>query len=65
MTPNLVSIVMPTYKPRYFAQVLESMVAQTYAALQLVICDADAHGVIEAVVASKLLVAPSPFAISN
>ncbi|QOY21722.1 hypothetical protein FYK61_10055 [Xanthomonas citri] len=56
---------MPTYKPRYFAQVLESMVTQTYAVLQLVICDADANGAIEAVVASKLLVAPFPFATRN
>ncbi|USJ00567.1 hypothetical protein MUG10_22175 [Xanthomonas prunicola] len=61
----LVSIVMPPYKPRYFAQALDSVLAQTYAALQLVICDADAHGAIEAMLASKLLVAPFPFATSN
>lgn len=32
--PALVSIVMPAYKPRYFAQALDSVLAQTYTALE-------------------------------
>ncbi|MCC8471076.1 glycosyltransferase [Xanthomonas phaseoli] len=60
MTPNLVSIVMPTYKPRYFAQALDSVLAQTYPALELVICDDNADGAIEAALASSLADAPFP-----
>lgn len=58
--PALVSIVMPTYKPRYFAQALDSVLAQTYTALELVICDDNTDGAIEAVLASRLADAPFP-----
>ncbi|UXA51024.1 glycosyltransferase [Xanthomonas prunicola] len=51
---------MPTYKPRYFAQALDSVLAQTYPALELVICDDNADGAIEAVLASRLADAPFP-----
>ena len=61
MTANaLVSIVMPTCKPRHFAQALDSVLAQTYTALELVICDDNANGAIEAVLASRLADAPFP-----
>ncbi|WP_258072099.1 glycosyltransferase [Xanthomonas arboricola] len=59
-SPALVSIVMPTYKPRYFAQALDSVLAQTYPALELVICDDNAEGAIEAVLASRVADAPFP-----
>ncbi|NHF66896.1 glycosyltransferase [Xanthomonas hortorum] len=51
---------MPTYKPRYFAQALDSVLAQTYTALELVICDDNTDGAIEAVLASRLANAPFP-----
>lgn len=57
---TLVSIVMPTYKPRYVAQALDSVLAQTYPALELVICDDNADGAIEAVLASRLAEAAFP-----
>lgn len=61
MTANaLVSIVMPTCKPRHFAQALDSVLAQTYTALELVICDDNANGAIEAMLASRLADAPFP-----
>ncbi|NIK00705.1 GT2 family glycosyltransferase/glycosyltransferase involved in cell wall biosynthesis [Xanthomonas arboricola] len=59
-SPALVSIVMPTYKPRYFAQALDSVLTQTYPALELVICDDNADGAIEAALASRLADAPFP-----
>ncbi|MCE4370797.1 glycosyltransferase [Xanthomonas hortorum] len=51
---------MPTYKPRYFAQALDSVLAQTYTALELVICDDNTDGAIEAVLASRLADVPFP-----
>ncbi|WAT13629.1 glycosyltransferase [Xanthomonas fragariae] len=51
---------MPTCKPRHFAQALDSVLAQTYTALELVICDDNANGAIEAVLASRLADAPFP-----
>ncbi len=57
---TLVSIVMPTYKPRFFGQALDSVLAQTYPALELVICDDNGDGAIEALLASRLADAPSP-----
>ncbi|HCL3239822.1 TPA: glycosyltransferase family 2 protein, partial [Pseudomonas aeruginosa] len=35
----LVSIVMPTYKLEYFEDALDSVLGQTYLALELIICD--------------------------
>lgn len=49
-SPALVSIVMPTYKFRYFERTLDSVLGQTYPALELVICDDNADGEIAAVV---------------
>ncbi|AEL07082.1 glycosyltransferase family A protein [Xanthomonas campestris pv. raphani] len=49
---------MPAYKAAFFAQALDSVLAQTYTALELVICDDNADGAIEVVLASRLLVAP-------
>ncbi|MBO9854474.1 glycosyltransferase [Xanthomonas phaseoli] len=51
---------MPTYKPRFFGQALDSVLAQTYPALELVICDDNGDGAIEALLASRLADAPSP-----
>ncbi|WP_108820857.1 glycosyltransferase, partial [Xanthomonas fragariae] len=51
---------MPTCKPRHFAQALDSVLAQTYTALELVICDDNANGAIEAMLASRLADAPFP-----
>ncbi len=39
----LVSIVIPAYSPRFFAACLDSAVAQTYANLEIVVCD-DSEG---------------------
>jgi O-antigen biosynthesis protein len=36
---GLVSVVMPAYKPRFIAQALDSVAAQTYRPLELVVCD--------------------------
>lgn len=57
---TLVSIVMPTYKPRYFAQALDSVLAQTYPALELVICDDNGDGAIESILLPRLASAPFP-----
>jgi O-antigen biosynthesis protein len=46
----LVSIVMPAYKFRYFERALDSVLAQTYPALELLICDDNPDGTIAAVV---------------
>ncbi|MBB3805118.1 hypothetical protein FHR53_003735 [Xanthomonas arboricola] len=50
---------MPTYKPRHFAQALNSVLTQTYPALELLICEDNANGAIEAVLASNSLPATS------
>ncbi|MBN0077682.1 glycosyltransferase, partial [Pseudomonas aeruginosa] len=40
MSANVrVSIVMPTYKLEYFEDALDSVLGQTYPALELIICD--------------------------
>lgn len=39
MSPVLVSIVMPAYKAQYFEAALDSVLAQAYSALELIICD--------------------------
>ncbi|MCC4614024.1 glycosyltransferase [Xanthomonas campestris pv. esculenti] len=51
---------MPAYKPRYFAQALDSVLAQTYPALELVICDDNGDGTIESILAPHLASAPFP-----
>ncbi len=56
----LVSIVMPTYKPAYFTQALDSLLAQTYAALELVICDDNGDGAIAALLELRLADATFP-----
>ena len=40
----LVSIAMPTYKIQYFEQALDSVLSQTYPALELIICDDSPDG---------------------
>ncbi|MEA9606972.1 glycosyltransferase [Xanthomonas campestris pv. plantaginis] len=59
-SPALVSIVMPTYKLRFFERALDSVLAQTHTALELVICDDNADGTIEAAVAARSADAPFP-----
>lgn len=46
----LVSVVMPAYKARYFEQTLDSVLAQTYPTLELVICDDNPDDAIAAIV---------------
>ncbi|KWV14242.1 glycosyltransferase [Xanthomonas translucens] len=61
MTPNsLVSIVMPAYKFRYFERTLDSVLGQTYPALELVICDDNPDGTIAAAVERKRASASFP-----
>jgi GT2 family glycosyltransferase/glycosyltransferase involved in cell wall biosynthesis len=49
---GLVSVVMPAYKPRFIAQALESVAAQTYRPLELVVCDDSTNDRIEREVAA-------------
>ncbi|NIJ79037.1 GT2 family glycosyltransferase/glycosyltransferase involved in cell wall biosynthesis [Xanthomonas arboricola] len=56
----LVSIVMPAYKSRYFERTLDSVLAQTYPALELVICDDNEDGAIAALLEARVAVAPFP-----
>ncbi|KTF35635.1 glycosyltransferase family 2 protein, partial [Xanthomonas vesicatoria] len=56
---------MPTFKPRYFAQALDSVLAQTYPALELVICDDNGDGAIESLLALRLASAPFPIRYSR
>lgn len=51
--PPLVSIVMPAYKATYIEQALDSLLAQTYPTLELVICDDSADARISEVLDSK------------
>ena len=45
-----VSLVIPAHHPRFFAAALHSALAQTYEALEVIVCD-DSHGIeIEAIV---------------
>lgn len=44
----LVSILIPAYSPRFFAAALDSALAQTYANIEIVICDDSADSAIEA-----------------
>ena len=50
--PGLVSVVMPAYKTTYLAQALESVAAQTYRPLELVVCDDSTDDRVEAMVAA-------------
>ncbi|WP_267110229.1 glycosyltransferase [Xanthomonas sacchari] len=58
--PPLVSVVMPAYKLRYFEQALDSVLAQTYPALELVICDDNPTEAIAEVVERRAATAPFP-----
>jgi hypothetical protein len=49
----LVSIVIPAYSPRFFAACLDSAVAQTYANLEIVVCDDSEGAEIEAVTRAR------------
>lgn len=48
----LVSIVIPTYNPRFFAMALHSALGQTYEALEVLVCDDSEGDEIEAIVAA-------------
>ncbi|HEY0333299.1 MAG TPA: glycosyltransferase [Stenotrophomonas sp.] len=50
LPPRLVSVVMPAYKPRFIAQALASVAAQTYRALELIVCDDSTDEQIEQIV---------------
>jgi hypothetical protein len=49
----LVSIVIPAYSPRFFAACLDSALAQTYANLEIVVCDDSEGAEIEAVTRAR------------
>ncbi len=46
----LVTVAIPAYGPRFFAAALRSVLAQTYANLEVVVCDDSRDGAIEAIV---------------
>ena len=54
----LVSILMPTCNPRYFAEALDSAIAQTYPHVEIVICDDCESDAIEKVVETRASAAP-------
>ncbi len=56
----LVSVVMPAYKARYFEKTLDSVLAQTYPSLELVICDDNPDGMIQAIVERRRIDARLP-----
>lgn len=60
MKLGLVSIVMPAYKATYFEQAMGSVLAQTYPALELVICDDNADGGVSRIVENKRALAGFP-----
>jgi hypothetical protein len=49
----LVSIAIPAYNPRYFATALDSALAQTYANVEIVVCDDSADDAIRSVVDAR------------
>ena len=64
MSP-LVSIIIPAYKPSYFAQALESALAQTWEALEVVVCDDSPGDVIKAIVADQQSITTIPLHYSR
>lgn len=50
----LVSVLIPAYNPRFFAEALASAVAQTYEPLEIVVCDDSESGDIEATVRQSI-----------
>ena len=64
MSP-LVSIIIPAYKPSYFAQALESALAQTWGALEVVVCDDSPGDVIKAIVADQQSITTIPLHYSR
>ncbi len=49
----LVSVVIPAYNPRFFAAALDSALAQTYANIEIVVCDDSDGGEIEAMARAR------------
>ena len=49
----LVSILIPAYSPRFFAACLDSALAQTYANLEIVVCDDSGGAEIEALTRAR------------
>ena len=49
----LVSIVIPAYNPRFFAECLDSALRQTYGSIEIVIADDSAGPEIESIVTSR------------
>ncbi len=60
MKLDLASIFMPSYKATYLEQALDSLLAQTYPALETVICDDNADGGVSRIVESKRALADVP-----
>lgn len=56
----LVSVVMPAYKTQYIAQALDSLFAQSYQHLELIICDDSTTDELRELVESKIAHAPFP-----
>jgi len=57
---GLVSVVMPAYKPRFLADALNSVAAQTYPALELVVCDDREDALVEQIVTAFAATAAFP-----
>ena len=54
----LVSLLMPSCNPRYFAEALDSAIAQSYAHIEIVICDDCENDAIEKIVESRSSASP-------
>lgn len=57
----LVSLLMPSCNPRYFAEALDSAIAQSYAHIEIVICDDCENDAIEKIVESRSSASPIRF----